>query len=127
MTVEGKVDVTLIGISRYDATDKKAVKEFLTNENEQYSSAKSPVGMFDRQLIPNDLGLVAQNIMLVSTAFFLGLLLGGFILVVVLILQFYGKKTTKECPVCKEVRELQEKEEEALRKEWKDQQTGYKN
>ena len=62
--------------------------------------------------------------MLASTAFFLGLLLGGFILVVVLI---YDKKTTKECPVCKEVREMQEKEEEALRKEWKDQQTGYKN
>ena len=62
--------------------------------------------------------------MLASTAFFLGLLLGGFILVVVLI---YDKKTTKECPVCKEVREMQEKEEEALRKEWKDQQTVYKN
>ena len=62
--------------------------------------------------------------MLASAAFFLGLLLGGFILVVVLI---YNKKTTKECPVCKEVRELQEKEEETLRKEWKDQQTGYKN
>ena len=26
-----------------------------------YSSAKSPVGMFDRQLIPNDLGLVADK------------------------------------------------------------------
>ena len=62
--------------------------------------------------------------MLASTAFFLGLLLGGIILVVVLI---YNKKTTKECPVCKEVREWQEEEEEALRKEWKDQQTGYKN
>ena len=55
--------------------------------------------------------------MLASTAFFLGLLLGGFILVAVLI---YDKKTTKECPVCKEVKELQEKE-------WKDQQTVYKN
>ena len=62
--------------------------------------------------------------MLVSTAFFLGLLLGGIILVVTLIID---KRTTKECPVCKEVRELQEKEEEALKKEWKDQQTGYKN
>ena len=62
--------------------------------------------------------------MLASTAFFLGLLLGGFILVAVLI---YDKKTTKECPVCKEVKELQEKEEEALKKEWKDQQSGYKN
>ena len=62
--------------------------------------------------------------MLVSTAFFLGLLLG---VILVLILQFYDKKTTKECPVCKQEKELQEKEEEALKKEWKDQQTGYKN
>ena len=62
--------------------------------------------------------------MLASTAFFLGLLLGGILLVVTLL---YDKRTTKECAVCKEVRELQEKEEEALRKEWKDQQTGYKN
>ena len=62
--------------------------------------------------------------MLVSTAFFLGLLLGGILLVVTLL---YDKETTKECPVCKQTRELQEKEEEALKKEWKDQQTGYKN
>ena len=62
--------------------------------------------------------------MLASTAFFLGLLLGGILLVVSLI---YGKKITKECPVCKQAKELQEKEEEALKKEWKDQQTGYKN
>ena len=55
--------------------------------------------------------------MLASTAFFLGLFLGGFILAVVLL---YDKRTTTECPVCKQVRELQEKEE-ALRKEWKDQ------
>lgn len=61
--------------------------------------------------------------MLVSTAFFLGLLLGGIILVVTLL---YDKRTTTECPVCKQAKELQEKEE-ALRKEWKDQQTGYKN
>ena len=62
--------------------------------------------------------------MLVSTAFFLGLLLGGIVLVVTLL---YDKKTTTECPVCKQAKELQEKEEEALKKEWKDQQTGYKN
>ena len=62
--------------------------------------------------------------MLASTAFFLGLLLGGIILVVTLL---YDKRTTTECPVCKEAKELQEKEEEALKKEWKDQQTGYKN
>lgn len=62
--------------------------------------------------------------MLVSTAFFLGLLLGGIILIVTLI---YDKRTTTECPVCKQEKELQEKEEEALKKEWEDQQTGYKN
>ena len=62
--------------------------------------------------------------MLASTAFFLGLLLGGIILVVTLL---YDKRTTTECPVCKEAKELQEKEEETLKKEWKDQQTGYKN
>ena len=62
--------------------------------------------------------------MLVSTAFFLGLLLGGIILVVTLL---YDKRTITECPVCKQTKELQEKEKEALRKEWKDQQTGYKN
>ena len=62
--------------------------------------------------------------MLVSTVFFLGLILGGIILVVTLL---YDKRTTTECPVCKEAKELQEKEEEALKKEWKDQQTGYKN
>ena len=62
--------------------------------------------------------------MLVSTAFFLGLLLGGIILVVTLL---YDKRTTTECPVCKQAKEAQEKEEEALKKEWKDQQTGYKN
>ena len=62
--------------------------------------------------------------MLASTAFFLGLLIGGVILVLVLL---YDKKTTTECPVCKQAKELQEKEEEILKKEWKDQQTGYKN
>ena len=60
--------------------------------------------------------------MLVSTAFFLGLLLGGILLVVTLLCD---KRTTTECPVCKQAKELQEKE--ALKKEGKDQQTGYKN
>ena len=62
--------------------------------------------------------------MLVSTAFFLGLLLGGIILVVTLL---YDKRTTTECPVCKQAKELQEKEEETFKKEREDQQTGYKN
>ena len=54
--------------------------------------------------------------MLVSTAFFLGLLLGGILLVVTLL---YDKRTTTECPVCKQAKELQEKEEEALKKSGK--------
>ena len=57
--------------------------------------------------------------MLVSTAFFLGLLLGGILLVVTLL---YDKRTTTECPVCKQAKELQEKEEERLYKEWEEQQ-----
>jgi hypothetical protein len=62
VTPEGKFDVTLLGISRFDSTEKKVVKEFLTNENEQYSSAKSPIGMFDKQFIPNDLGYITDKI-----------------------------------------------------------------
>jgi hypothetical protein len=62
ITPEGKFDVTLIGISHYDSAEKRVIKEFLTNENEQYSSAKSPIGMFDKQFIPNDLGLVVDKI-----------------------------------------------------------------
>jgi hypothetical protein len=62
VTPEGKFDVTLLGISRFDSTEKKVMKEFLTNENEQYSSAKSPIGMFDKQFIPNDLGYIVDKI-----------------------------------------------------------------
>ena len=54
--------------------------------------------------------------MLVSTAFFLGLLLGVILLVVTLL---YDKRTTTECPVCKQAKELQKKEEEALKKSGK--------
>jgi hypothetical protein len=63
LTVEGKVDVTLIGISRYDLSGKKVIKEYLTNENEQYASAKSPIGMFSEQFIPNDLGIVVSKLL----------------------------------------------------------------
>ena len=61
ITVEGKVDVTLIGVSHYDTSEKKVIKQFLTNENEMYSSAKSPVGMFPL-FIPNDLAIVVKAI-----------------------------------------------------------------
>jgi hypothetical protein len=38
------------------------MKEYITNENEQYSSPKSPVGMFNDITIPNDLGLVIDKV-----------------------------------------------------------------
>ena len=59
---EGKFDVTLIGVSKFDTAKKKVVKEYLTNENDQYSSAKSAPGMFDDLFIPNDLGIVNEKI-----------------------------------------------------------------
>lgn len=62
ITPEGKFDVTLIGISRFDTGEKKVLKEYITNESEQYASAKSPVGMFDTLAIPNDLGIVVSKI-----------------------------------------------------------------
>lgn len=62
VTPEGKFDITLLGISKYDAIQKKVVKEYLTNENEMYSSAKSAPGMFDTLFIPNDLGIVEQQL-----------------------------------------------------------------
>jgi hypothetical protein len=60
LTPEGKVDITLLGISSFDSSEKKVKKMYLTGENEQYSSAKSPYGMFDSLFIPNDLGAVVK-------------------------------------------------------------------
>ena len=37
------------------------------------------------------------------------------------------RKQLKSALSVNKLKELQEKEEEALKKEWKDQQTGYKN
>lgn len=62
VTPEGKFDISLLGVSRFDSTEKKVIKEYITNENEQYSSAKSPVGMFEDLKIPNDLGLVVDKV-----------------------------------------------------------------
>lgn len=62
ITPEGKFDITLIGKSRFDSSTKKVVKEYLTNEDEFTSSAKSPYGMFKDLLIPNDLGLVVDTV-----------------------------------------------------------------
>lgn len=62
VTPEGKFDVTLVGRSRYDSSQKKVVKEFITNEDEFTSSPKSPYGMFDSLYIPNDLGKVVEAV-----------------------------------------------------------------
>lgn len=62
ITPEGKFDITLIGVSRYDATKRQVIKEFATNETEYNSAPKSPYGMFQDLYIPNDLGYVVQQI-----------------------------------------------------------------
>lgn len=62
ITPEGKFDVTLVGRSRYDAMQKKVIKEFITNEDEFTSSPKSPYGMFESLYIPNDLGIVVKAV-----------------------------------------------------------------
>lgn len=62
VTPEGLFDITLIGKSRWDAGQKKVVKEYITNEDEFYSSPKTTYGMFSELYIPNDLGYVVQKI-----------------------------------------------------------------
>lgn len=61
VTPEGKFETTLLGISQYDHNQQKVTKQFLTRENERYSSAKSPHGLFEEMLIPNDLGYVVKK------------------------------------------------------------------
>lgn len=60
ITPEGKFDVVLIGRSYYNDTEKKAIKEFVTNDDGTYSSAKSHE-IFDSLYIPNDLGYVVDK------------------------------------------------------------------
>jgi len=62
ITPSGKFDIVLLGNTRFDSSEKKLHKEFLTNETEQYGSAKSPIGMFEELRIPNDLGYVKGKI-----------------------------------------------------------------
>lgn len=61
ITPEGKFDVVLIGNSTFDETEKKAVKQFVTNDDGVYSSAKSHE-IFDSLYIPNDMGLVIKKV-----------------------------------------------------------------
>lgn len=62
VTPEGKFDVTLVGRSRWDTKNARSIKEYVTNEDSQYSSPKSPIGMFEELYISNDLGYVVQKV-----------------------------------------------------------------
>lgn len=61
ITPEGKFDIVLIGRSRYDDAEKKAVKEFVVEDDGYYSTAKSH-GAFGTLYIPNDMGLVVEKV-----------------------------------------------------------------
>lgn len=54
---EGKFEIVLFGKTRFDDSQKKSIREFVTNDDGQYP-AKSPFGMFSDLYIPNDLGVV---------------------------------------------------------------------
>ena len=60
ITPEGKFDVVLIGKSSYDEANHKVMKQFVTNDDGVYSSAKSHK-IFDSLYIPNDMGLVVRK------------------------------------------------------------------
>lgn len=62
VTPEGKFDIVLVGTSKWDSTNKKSIKQYITNENEDYSSPKSPVGMFKELYVSNDLGPIIRTI-----------------------------------------------------------------
>lgn len=55
---EGKFEIVLYGRSSYDEKQKKAIREFVTNDDGVYP-AKSPIGMLP-QYMPNDLGQVVD-------------------------------------------------------------------
>lgn len=61
ITPEGKFDIVLFGKQTYNEQTKKAEKVFVTNYDGQFP-AKSPVGMFEKTHIPNDLGYVLEKI-----------------------------------------------------------------
>lgn len=62
-TPEGKFDVTLVGRSRLETIEgkKRVVKEYVTNEDENFASPKSPIGMFP-PLVSNDLGKIIEMV-----------------------------------------------------------------
>lgn len=61
ITPEGKFEIVLYGKSFFDSTEKKSIRQFVTNDDGQYP-AKTPVGMFKDMYIQNDMGLVLDTI-----------------------------------------------------------------
>lgn len=61
ITPEGKFDVVLIGKSSFDDGTKKPKKEFVTNDDGVYTTAKSHK-IFDSLYIPNDMGYVIKKV-----------------------------------------------------------------
>lgn len=67
VTPEGKLDMVILGKSRWDATNKKNVKEFITDETESYAGLKNggvPLPLH----MPNDMGKIVE----LAEAFFNG-------------------------------------------------------
>ena len=60
ITPEGKFEIVLFGKTSFNDSEKKSVREFVTNDDGQFP-AKSPVGMFKDLYIPNDLGFVVEQ------------------------------------------------------------------
>jgi hypothetical protein len=65
VTLEGLFTVVLYTFVQFDSKEKKASYNFVTNKYSDNSNieipAKSPIGMFEELLVPNDLGLVIQK------------------------------------------------------------------
>jgi hypothetical protein len=58
---EGKFEIVLFADQQFDDNTKTVKKIFVTNYDGDLP-AKSPVGMFDSIIIPNDLGYVLDKI-----------------------------------------------------------------
>lgn len=57
---EGKFEIVLYGKTTFNEKEKRADKQFVTNDDGMYP-AKSPIGMFD-MYVPNDLGYIIDKV-----------------------------------------------------------------
>lgn len=60
ITIEGLMDIILYADCEKGADGK--MKYFYITNNDGVFPARSPIGMFEEERIPNDLGLVADSI-----------------------------------------------------------------